>query len=217
MRPRKCLIPATIILFICAGLDAHLSIEKRPTTIKPTNISIYKQLEQIVDLSTLTLNTSFSDAIEILRNSTRPTLKIVVLWKDLAENADVYPNTPIYMDGISGIRLRKGLQLLLRSVSPRWSELDYIVEDGIVIIATKDALPARMITRIYDISDLTAPPAAFYTSARLTRARGIYGLRDNRRWDREGTIAVRALQQRKQRANKIAQLIKDSISPDSWR
>jgi hypothetical protein len=109
----------------------------------------------------LTYNTPFGEAIDILRNSTRPPLNIVVLWRDLYDNADVEPSTPIYMDGVSGVRLRTALDLVLRAVSSPGAELGYIVEGGVITIATRDSLPTKRVTRVYDISDLVHPPANY--------------------------------------------------------
>ncbi|MFQ5799250.1 MAG: hypothetical protein ACE5H0_11265 [Bacteroidota bacterium] len=166
---------------------------------------LYKRLGQPVDLSGLTLETPFGEAIEILRNSTEPALNIVVLWKDLRENAFIEASTPIYMQGVSGIPLRKGLELLLMAVSGSPAELGYVVEarppaarGGIIIIGTKDSLPVKMVTRIYDISDLVARPgfpqsgvpAAYPFDIRAGFARGRivgpYGGRTGRRVTRGG-------------------------------
>jgi len=100
------------------------------------------------------------EAIDILRNSTVPPLNIVVLWKDLEDNADITGDTPIGMNGLSGVSLKTCLNLLLMSLSTGGlSELGYTVDGGIIIIATRDSLPKKMITRVYDISDITAPPS----------------------------------------------------------
>jgi hypothetical protein len=116
-------------------------------------------------ISLLTPDTSFAEAIDILRNSVRPPLNIVVFWKDLEENADIDGDTSIGIEGLSGITLRKHLELILTSVSTVGdSKVSYVVEDGIVKIATEDSLPKLMSTRVYDISYLTAPPAQFFNS-----------------------------------------------------
>jgi hypothetical protein len=47
------------------------------------------------------------------------------------------------------------------AVSSGFARLDYVVKDGIIIIATKDSLPDKMRTRVYDISYLVAAPARF--------------------------------------------------------
>ena len=104
---------------------------------------------------------SFGEAIDILRNCTSPPLNIVVLWKQLGENADVYRETPIGIDGVTGLRVRQYLELLLLSLSGTGSaKLGYVVNGGVVTVGTVDALPApKKVTRVYDISDLVAPPS----------------------------------------------------------
>lgn len=114
------------------------------------------------DPSTFTPNMGFGEAIDILRNSTRPRLNIAVLWKDLNENADIYRYTPIGMDGLSKVTLRIHLKFLLMSVSAgSMGELGYVVDEGVIIIATRESLPVRRKTRVYDVTDLVAPPANY--------------------------------------------------------
>jgi hypothetical protein len=128
---------------------------------KPGSSSVYKQLAKNVDLSTVTFDTPFGKAIEVLRNSTDPPLNIVVLWRDLSENALVERDTPIYMEGIMGIPFRTALELLLRAVSSQPNELGYVVDGGVITIATRASLPIKMVTRVYDVTDLVAPPANY--------------------------------------------------------
>ena len=52
---------------------------RRTATISRRNTSFGNQPKQTVDLSALTFDMPFSEAIDILRNSTDPPLKIVVL------------------------------------------------------------------------------------------------------------------------------------------
>jgi len=164
------------------GLAEGRRQSRRVASTSRRNTSFDNQPKQTVDLSALMLDTTFSDAIDILRNSTDPPLKIVVLWRDLSENADVEKDTPIYIDGLSGIPLRKGLELLLRAVSSGPAKLDYAVEGGIIIVGTKDSLPAKMVVRIYDISYLAARPAAYAFNFGGGFARG-WPMRANSPWD----------------------------------
>ncbi len=112
--------------------------------------------------SSFTPDMPLEQAIDILRNATVPSLNIAVLWKDLEENADIYRDTPIGMDGVSRVPLRTHLKLLLMSVSAGGVEkLVYVVDDGVITIATQGSLPKKMIVRVYDISDLVSAPANY--------------------------------------------------------
>lgn len=101
-----------------------------------------------------TPNMSFAEAIEQIKYCVEPPLPIVVIWKDLYNNADIDRTTPANIDEISGVSPGRALKLLLSSVSGGYDQLGYIVEDGIIMIATVETLPERWETRVYDISDL---------------------------------------------------------------
>jgi hypothetical protein len=200
------------------------------------NKAVYKQLQQTVDLSALTLHTTFSEAIEIVSNSTEPSLKIVVFWRDLSDNANIERDTAILIDGVSGIKLHAGLDILLMAVSNEFAKLGYIVKDGIIIIATKDSLPVKMQTRVYDISDLLAMPARFgfvpgfaggwltgaYNGQRgrfpeaLSNGRVTYNRGNGRRTGR-GTTAVWGPQRADRGESRLAHLIRETVRPNRWR
>lgn len=114
--------------------------------------------------ASFTRDMSFGEAIDILRNCTTPPLNIVVLWKEVGENAGIYKDTPIGIDGVPGLRVRQYIELLVLSLSGGASaKLGYAVNSGVVTIATTDALPApKRVTRIYDISDLVSEPARYF-------------------------------------------------------
>lgn len=103
-----------------------------------------------------------SEAIDILRNCTTPRLNIVVLWRSL-DGAGIYRDTPIGIDGLSGLRVRQHLDMLVLSLSAGASDrIAYVVQGGVITIGTTTTLPApRFETRVYDIRDLTAPPANY--------------------------------------------------------
>ena len=120
-------------------------------------------------------NMPFGEAIDILRYSSDPPLNIVVLWRDLAEKADIDKTTPIGMDSVSGIPLQQHLELLLMSVSAgSAAKLGYAVEKGVIIIATTESLPKRAKTRVYDITDLVSEPAN-YSLRGMMGPMGTYG------------------------------------------
>lgn len=121
-----------------------------------------------VSPSSFTPEMSFDEAINILRNTTVPPLNIVVLWRNLEHNANIYRDTPIGIDGASGVPLRTHLKLLLMSLSSISSEkLGYVVKDGVVIISTESSIPESRRTRVYDLTDLVGAPAngRFFTGA----------------------------------------------------
>jgi hypothetical protein len=96
----------------------------------------------------------FADAIDQIRNCVDPPLPIAVLWKDLYDNADIDRTTPINMDDISGVSVGAALKLLLAGVSGRYDQLGYVIDDGVIIIATIESLPNHLKPRVYDIADL---------------------------------------------------------------
>lgn len=120
----------------------------------PADAAVYERLEQIVDLSNLTASTSFNDVIEILSNSVDPPLQIQPNWKDLLENAEIEQTTPAGMDPLPGVKLRKALEILLTGVSNDFAELKYVVDEGVILIATEDALPSKMVPLVYEIPAL---------------------------------------------------------------
>ena len=106
---------------------------------------------------------TFAEAIDILRYSVNPPLNIAVLWKDLEENAGVYRDTPIGIDGLSKVSLRMHLKFLLMGMSAGSpAKIGYTIDEGVIIIATTDSLPVKMKARVYDVTDLVAPPANYF-------------------------------------------------------
>lgn len=111
--------------------------------------------------ATWTRETPFGDAIDTLRNATEPPLNIIVLWRQIGDNADIFRDTPIGFDSIPGLRLGQYLDTLLLSVSAGGvAKLGYVVDGGAIIIATTDALPVpKRVPRVYDVTDLVGAPS----------------------------------------------------------
>jgi tetratricopeptide (TPR) repeat protein len=133
----------------------------KPIGMDPADAVVYAQLEQIVDLSQLSPSMPFNTAMDILRNSVEPPLKITVLWRDLMDNAEIEQSTEINMDGLPSVRLGTGLDNLLNAVAGGFAEIGYVVNNGVITIATVDSLPSKMETRVYDITDLVGEPANY--------------------------------------------------------
>lgn len=134
-----------------AKTAAKPSVSKPTTSAKRTPASFTRDMP-------------FSEAMDILRNSTTPPLNIVVLWREIGENAGIYRETPIGIDGVPGLRTGQYLELLLLSLSGSASaKLGYTVKDGVITVGTTGSLrPSKRVTRVYDVSDLVAEPARYF-------------------------------------------------------
>jgi|GEM_PF-3473984 len=119
-----------------------------------------EQLDQAVDLSALNPEMPFGEAIDLLKRSVDPPLKMVLLWADLHSNA-VDQTTPINIDGLQEAPLGKALELVLKSVSFGKVQLGYVIDKGIITVATADNLPPseqnfeQMVAESVSIEELT--------------------------------------------------------------
>jgi len=145
-----------------------------PIGLDPADVAVYEQLDKVVDLSHLQPLMPFSEAIEMIKNAVEPSLRIVVLWRDLQENAQISQSTEINMDGLPAVRLETGLKSLLGAVSGAFAELGFVVENGVITIATVRSLPSKLETRVYDVTDLLGQPANFQAMPGVTLS-GMYG------------------------------------------
>jgi hypothetical protein len=158
-----------IMLFLSArtfGAKPNATQGKKPSANQPEQTLKTPQVQSrpaTPGPSSFRPDMSFAQAVDILRYSTKPPLNIAVLWKDLEENADIYRDTPIGIEGLSGVSLRMHLKLLLMGVSAGSpAEIGYTVDEGVIIIATRESLPVKMKARVYDVTDLVAPPANYF-------------------------------------------------------
>ncbi len=183
-----------------------------------TDAAIEKQLDEIVDLTQLTPETPFGEAIEMLKNSVTPPLKMFVKWRDLYDNADIDQTTPIHMDPISAIPLKEALRLLLEAVSGGFANITFVVEGGVVTIATADSLPSTMETLVYDITDLIGRPADFYTQLGGTISAPTEGQAGTEQLGEQSSQVTREqlVTEAAARSNNLVQLIQQTIQPDSW-
>ncbi|MHC5165106.1 MAG: hypothetical protein ACYSOI_07150, partial [Planctomycetota bacterium] len=105
-------------------------------------------LDREIDFSSLTTDTAFEEAVDLIRNSATPPrnsatppLPVVVLWSDLSENAFIEKDQPIGVDRLGVMKLGAGLRAITRSL---WgigiTSVDFIVEDGVITIASKESL-----------------------------------------------------------------------------
>jgi hypothetical protein len=122
--------------------------------LDPADEAVHKQLDTLVDLSALQPERPFAEAIDLIRRSVEPPLQITVLWRELLDNAQIEPSTPINMDGLTNVKLGTGLRNLLDAMSnPQLDiQLDYVVAGGAITIGTDLSLPqGRMETQVHEV------------------------------------------------------------------
>ena len=190
----------------------------KPIGLDPIDAAVYEQLEQVVDLPNLTSTTAFADVIEQLKTAVDPPLQIQPNWKDLLENAEVEQTTPAGLDPLTGVKLRKALEVLLAGISSEFAEISYVVDEGVIQIATVETLPQKLVTRVYDITDLVGEPAQYGGMQGMMMGRmmgmmsggmggmggGMYG---GGMMGGQGGIF---------QSQSLVQLIQESIDPESW-
>jgi Flp pilus assembly secretin CpaC len=196
----------------------------------PEDAAINKQLESVVDLMGITQDTSFEDAIEMIKTAVEPNLNIVVLWRDLEDNAFIDRDTPVNLTFSSPVSVSMALELLLESVSGGFAELDYVVKNGIVQIATIESLPDRLQVVRYDVADLLGERALFQFEMDTSdlgqqgggrSSGGGGGSSSSRRsssssQDDEDIDRTEMLERSALRVQELMDLIQQSIDPESW-
>ncbi|UCF00373.1 MAG: type II and III secretion system protein, partial [Planctomycetota bacterium] len=92
----------------------------------------------------------------------------------------------------------------------------YVVENGVITIATLEALPSPLVTLVYDVTDLLGRPADYYAqspeevTADVEMA-GAEGFEIEEELDREQMAELAVL-----RAEALVTLIQETVEPDSW-
>ena len=128
---------------------------------RPMNPSVALRPTAISDLSNITPETTFEEALEIIRTAVDPPLPLVIMWHDIEENGFIERTKAIGIEGLgSGVSLRQVLKLVLAAAGAESGELEYVVDGGVITIATKTmGLGKRRYTRVYDAAELLAAPA----------------------------------------------------------
>ena len=118
--------------------QAQANLEIAMDMRSPNRMQIQDQLDTIVDLSVLSPEMPFSEAIECLRNAVEPPLQIVVLWRELLDSCEIEPTTPIDMDGLPQVRLGTALKTLIAAVGGGFSDLSYQIDDDVIIVREEE-------------------------------------------------------------------------------
>ena len=127
---------------------------------RPTNPRVSLARPTTSDLSNITPDTTLEEALEIIRTAVDPPLPLVIMWRDLEENGFIERTMPIGIEGLGNkISLGQALKLVLVAAGAEGAELEYVVEGGVVTVATKAlGLGDRRYTRVYNAAELLAAP-----------------------------------------------------------
>ena len=95
---------------------------------------IEDQLDTYVDLSSLTREMSAEESIDLLRNAVEPPLNIMVLWNDV----QVEPSTSINIEGLSTVKLRTALEVIVKGLTHLRNLLTYAIHDDVIVIGSQE-------------------------------------------------------------------------------
>lgn len=118
--------------------EIEQQLGRSATPSSPGSSRIREQLSTIVDVSALTPQMPFAEAIELLKNSVEPPLPIVVLWKELQESCAIEPTTAIDMDGPPPVKLESALKTVIAAVSGGNSDISYQIDDDVIVIREEE-------------------------------------------------------------------------------
>ncbi len=149
-----------------------------------------------------------------------------VNWQSL-EAVGVTRDTPVSMN-LSDVSVGRALDVLCQDLSGPVGIMDrvhWVVEGGVIKIATGEALNRRTITRVFDVADLLmvapdyeAPAVTLGTTERTDRTEDQIGLFERRQPDtngRNGLAGEAELMQ--QRREDLVSMIRESIGEDMWQ
>lgn len=200
-----------------------------------------------VDLSTPILDMdqmSLSDAIDYFRAVGR--LNIVVNWPSL-ESVGVFRDTTVSMQ-VRGMTLGKALDVVLDQVNAgkdRFSRAYWIIDEGVVTIASGYMLDQDMRVRVYDVTDLLlvvpnfrGPRLSLSDSVNDTRSRSdssssrygsLFGddddggddddddSGDDDDSDDDDDDGLSSREQRERTQQTLIQVIQNTIGPEFWQ
>jgi general secretion pathway protein D len=163
----------------------------------------------------------FEEVIQFLRDVSG--LNINVKWTAL-EAIGVNRQTPVTVN-LNNISYRKALDTILENVGGvMGSTLNYIIDDGVITISTRDDLALKTVTRVYDIRDLIVRVPNF-EGPRLEMSE-IGGNNndssdDDSTWgsdddDDDDDNGEENIPTKSEIIEKIIELVTATIQPDSW-
>jgi len=202
-----------------------ITLKRKPISVGETaeseeNLEVYRKLRQKIPQVTFT-NLKLWDAIKFLEDVSN--CEITPRWKIL-ESVGITKSTPVDVK-LTNKTLEKVLRTVLDDVAGEGVNLDYVVDEGSIVVSTEDDLsgPRYRRTRVYDIRDLIVRIPNFEgPSISLTQAAnqagnnnnagGLWGTNNNANNNNESNFPTRA-----ELVSDILYMIRSTIEPESWR
>ncbi|MCL2700253.1 MAG: hypothetical protein FWE88_01015 [Phycisphaerae bacterium] len=187
----------------------------------PAAVPIAKALEGGVEFS----QTPLREVVNFLRDKAR--LNIAVNWTAL-EEVGITKDSPVSLKA-RNLTLGRVLDLLLADVSgsrDKYERLYYVIDDGVVLISTGNALNTKTSTTVTDVSDLLHPvpnPIAPVLKLNITTNRDNKNndngspFEESRNEDKNDPRCVSREEYRRLVGERLVQAIKDSIGEDMWQ
>ncbi len=161
--------------------------------------------------------------VQFLRDASK--LSIHVRWQAL-EQAGVSRDTPVNVKLVD-VTLAKALQTVLDDVAAA-TPLGYLIEEGVVVVSTRDDLSRQTFTRVYDVDYLVGGPVWTASQKALVKELLRQALHEPLAKQANVTLAEAyrgqldklaeavEMSARRRRVEELADVIRSTIQPDSW-
>jgi len=140
-------------------LPAKAIVKPRAAPAVTSGASLQQRLGRTLDLSRIGPDTTVQEALTIVAEAVEPRLPLLILWKDLEQNAFVERDMPVGIEGVGRIRLDRALELIMRAAAGSDTVLTLTPEGGILTLATRQAGLHKPRSLVYSVGDIFAAPS----------------------------------------------------------
>ncbi|MFH0983496.1 MAG: hypothetical protein V2A79_18410 [Planctomycetota bacterium] len=203
-----------------------LEIISRPTRqisgqeyVLPEDVAINEKLRTKIPAAFE--DTPFGEVVQTWSEAQK--VNITVVWSDLG-NHGIDEDTPVTLNLPEEVSFRKALEEILALLGGSAIELGYTVSEGVITVATRDYLARKVFTEVYDINDLLmrVPDFTEAPQVNLQQSGGGGGpgggsATQNPFQGGSGGGGEEDQRTRRERAEEIVELIRETIEPESWR
>ncbi len=155
----------------------------------------------------------FENVVEYLRNVTG--VDIVPNWRAL-ENVGIQRDQPVTLQ-MRSVPASKAMQLILDDVGGELVKLGYTLDDGVVIVATKEFLSAKTVIRAYDIRDLVVRVPDFTESPEFDLSSIATDDVGGQSIFEDSSVEEEEQLPRSELLIRIMDLIRNTVDPEGWR